>query len=85
MEIQHRLRGRIALYCHLQLTAPSYRFLLQYDPSNASSLIPLASGPDAPLPQIKENLGACGEDLVYGYADVQGKGLVVVYMVESIG
>ena len=61
------------------------RFLLHYDTQNPSSLVPLASGDNPSIPQIREHLSNSSENLVYGYADIQGKGLVLAYMAEGVG
>ncbi|ORX34835.1 hypothetical protein BD324DRAFT_635239 [Kockovaella imperatae] len=59
-------------------------FLTHYDPSTSSVLVPLASGSSPSISRIRDTLASTTEELVYGYADVQGKGLIIVYMIDGI-
>jgi hypothetical protein len=60
------------------------RFLLTYS-SPPSLLRVAASGPDPALPTIRERLAETSEDVLFGYAEVHGKGLVIAFMKDNVG
>jgi len=63
-----------------------HRFLLQYNsPSNPTHLILNSSGEDPVLPHLRGTIQTSNEDVLFGYAEVQGKGLVLVYLTDKIG
>jgi len=60
------------------------RFLLTYS-SPHSKLCLVASGPNPALPTIRERLADTSEDVLFGYAEVHGKGLVIAFMKDNVG
>ncbi|WWD22553.1 hypothetical protein CI109_107046 [Kwoniella shandongensis] len=67
-------------------------FILHYaTPSTASpaahtpSLALVSSGPDPVLPQWQEHLNGTNEDVLFGYGDIGGKGLVLVFLRDTVG
>jgi len=60
------------------------RFLLTYS-APPSTLRVVASGPNPALPAIREQLAHASEDVVFGYAEVYGKGLVIACMRDNVG
>lgn len=63
---------------------PTTWFILSYgSPPSAVQLV--ASGPAPPLPQIRDLLAATAEDVLFGYAEIGGKGLIVAFMKDNVG
>ncbi|ORY25057.1 hypothetical protein BCR39DRAFT_545188 [Naematelia encephala] len=65
---------------------PTSWFLLHYpDPSSHSLLKLYASGPDPVLESFRTHLESSSEQVLFGYGAIESKGLVLVYLTESVG
>jgi hypothetical protein len=63
---------------------PTAWLILSYG-SPPSALQLVASGEAPPLPQIRDVLASTAEDVLFGYANVGGKGLVIAFMRDNVG
>jgi hypothetical protein len=63
---------------------PTTWFILSYG-SPPSALQLVSSGRAPPLPQIREILAETSEDVLFGYAEVGGKGLIIAFMRDNVG
>ncbi|OCF31234.1 hypothetical protein I316_07203 [Kwoniella heveanensis BCC8398] len=76
-------------------TEPTTWFLLHYAnsatsptplPSTSSQkLTLLASGPEPVLPSWQEHLADTNEDILFGYGEIGGKGLVLLFLRDNVG
>ena len=60
------------------------RFLLSYD-NFPTSLKVSSSGSQPTLPSIRAKLAETDEDVIFGYAEIRGKGLVIAFLKDSVG
>ncbi|KAK6905283.1 hypothetical protein I204_05228 [Kwoniella mangroviensis CBS 8886] len=73
---------------------PTTWFLLHYVtsptsptsiPSLSQSITVLSSGPEPLLPSWQEHLTDTNEDVLFGYGEIAGKGLVLLFLRDSVG
>ncbi|WVQ80968.1 hypothetical protein IAT38_003075 [Cryptococcus sp. DSM 104549] len=69
---------------------PTSWFLLHYAPGTspsplAQSITLLEAGPSPVLPSWQEHLNATTENVLFGFGEIGGKGLVLVFLRESVG
>ncbi|KAK8845606.1 hypothetical protein IAR55_006322 [Kwoniella newhampshirensis] len=61
-------------------------FILHYSSTAPSpSLAVLADGPSPVLPHWQEHLNDTNEDVLFGYGEIGGKGLVMVFLRDNVG
>lgn len=62
------------------------RVLLHYSQTGSPSQITLLSSGNTPVIQSwQETLNATNEDVLFGYGEFEGNGLVLIYLTEKVG
>lgn len=66
--------------------SPTKWFILSYAPQQSTAALSvLASGENPALPRIREVLEKTEEEVLFGYAEVGGKGLIVAFLRDNVG
>ncbi|TYJ51643.1 hypothetical protein B9479_007777 [Cryptococcus floricola] len=64
---------------------PTTWFLLTYSPTAQPQVVPLASGPLPVLPAWQTHLEETDQGVLFGYAEIADKGLVLLYLRPDVG
>jgi hypothetical protein len=68
------------------ISTDAFRLLLRYSiPSTPSPIVFLSSGPDPVIGSWQTTLAASDDEVIFGYGEVGGKVLVLLYLTERVG